>query len=268
VVFTSDDFAKGTDPFNFDSAGEEVYIFSADAAGNLTGYVHGFTYGREFPGRSFGRYIDSAGRELFVTQESTSLGQENTGPWQAPVIVSEINYHPPDVMVNGTLWSNFEDEFVEIVNRSAQPVALYDSVNPESTWKMDGGLQFTFPTNTELAPNAFALLVNFDPVRETTQSAAFRTKFNVSQNVPLFGPFKGNLGNDGDRVSVQMPDAPPANGTVPYLVEDEIEYSDGAPWNAGADGFGFSLVRKDLAGFGNDPGKWTASAPRCAAPPG
>src|SRR5678815_2373987 len=89
-------------------------------------------------------------------------------------------------------------------------VALYDSANPENTWKMDGGLQFTFPTNTELAPNAFALLVNFDPVRETTQSAAFRTKFNVSQSVPLFGPFKGNLGNDGERVSLQMPDAPPA----------------------------------------------------------
>src|SRR5439155_16844086 len=48
LLFTEADFnaTPGTNhSFSLDSQGEEVYLFSADANTNLSGYSHGFTFG-------------------------------------------------------------------------------------------------------------------------------------------------------------------------------------------------------------------------------
>ena len=34
---------------------------------------------------------------------------------------------------------------------------------PTNTWKLDGGVSYTFPQNITLPPGGFLLLVNFDP---------------------------------------------------------------------------------------------------------
>ena len=52
--------------FSFSSRGDEAYLFSGDAGGNLTGYFHGFAFGAADTGVSFGRYVNSAGAEQFV----------------------------------------------------------------------------------------------------------------------------------------------------------------------------------------------------------
>ena len=38
-----------TNNFSLSSAGEQVYLVSADLAGNLTGYTHGFSFGAAEP---------------------------------------------------------------------------------------------------------------------------------------------------------------------------------------------------------------------------
>ena len=64
VVFTEAQFNSvpgSPTSFSLSSQGESVYLFSADADGNLTGYSHGVAFDAAPPGISFGRYINSAG---------------------------------------------------------------------------------------------------------------------------------------------------------------------------------------------------------------
>ncbi len=274
VVFTSEQFGGSTrQSIHFSPAGGEVYLLSADSAGQLTGFLHGFKYGAQPPDVSGGRYLDRSGHEQFILQQSPTFGSANAGSLEAPVIISEMMYHPPDVFLNGAFWNNTEDEYIELLNRSAQSVNLSDAGLSTNTWQISGGAQFTFPTGVSLPPNGLALVVNFDPAADPAQVAIFRSKYAVPTGVPLFGPYQGNLGNGGDQVILQRPSTDASSGTAIWVAEDEVDFSDHARWNAGADGSGFSLTRVDLSGLGNDPRKWTAALPSAgsstppAAPP-
>jgi hypothetical protein len=87
----------------------------------------------------------------------------------------------------------------------------------------------------------------------------------VSASVPLHGPFSGRLGNDGEALILEMPDHPqgpgPEQGYVPYVVVDQVGYSDSYPWPPEADGSGASLQRRRPYAYGNDPLNWKAAAP-------
>jgi hypothetical protein len=263
VVFTGDDFRNinTIQPFLFDPLGEEIYLFSGDAQTNLTGYVNGFKYGAQKTNDTFGRYVTSAGAELFVPQQSATLGASNAGPAIPPIVISEIMYHPPEVNANGALWNNSEDEYIELFNRSAAAVQLFDPAHPTNSWKLAGGATFVFPSSAALAAGEYALLVNFDPIVNTVQLAAFRQKYGVPASVQIFGPYGGNLNNGGETITLSAPDAPLAGGTIPYIALEEIAYQNSTPWPSGADGGGFALSRRDTAKFGNDPANWVASRP-------
>lgn len=76
VVFTATNFnANPGSSTNFllSSTGEEVYLFSADAAGNLSGYSDGFSFGAAANGISFGRYITSTGEPKYPAQVALTL---------------------------------------------------------------------------------------------------------------------------------------------------------------------------------------------------
>lgn len=81
----------GNQQFQFSSHGDAVYLFSGDAATNLTGYAHGFDFGAQFNGATFGRYATSTSNEVFVSQSRPTLGATNAGPRAGPVVISEIN---------------------------------------------------------------------------------------------------------------------------------------------------------------------------------
>ena len=66
-------------------------------------------------------------------------------------------------------------------------------------------MDFTFPTNVTLGANATLLVVATNP-------AAFRAQYNVPTNIPVFGPFAGQLQNNGESVELQTPDNPNTNG--------------------------------------------------------
>jgi hypothetical protein len=263
VVFTGDDFKSihSLTNFSLDPMGEEIYLFSGDATTNLTGYVHGFEYGAQRTNVTFGRYVNSVGEELFVSQAARTIGAYNSVPAVPPVVINEIMYRPPDVPLHGAFWNNTEDEYIELHNRSTATVPLFDPVYPTNGWKMSGEAKFVFPAGTSLSPGSYLLLVNFDPGLDPAQLAAFRQKYQVPAATPIFGPYEGSLENNGGKIALSYPDAPMEDGAVPYILLEQIIYSTDAPWPAGADGIGYALTRRGAAEFGNDPASWTASAP-------
>lgn len=250
LYFDENDFnTGGPTSFALSSTGDDVYLYSADLAGNLTGHSHGVEFGGSFNGVSFGRYVNSAGEAFYPSQLGVTLGAENSGPRIGPVVISEIHYHPE---VGG-------DEFLELVNLANDPVPLFHPEHPTNTWRING-IGFSFPTNVTLQGNAMLLVVQTNP-------ASFRAKYNVPTNVMIHGPYGGQLDNGGENIELQAPDNPNTN-MVPYVVMDAVRYDDSAPWPVAADGGGASLQRSPVSGYGNEPLHWIAAAPTPGLPPG
>ena len=252
---TAPSFALGAD-------GEEVYLFSADAAGNLTGYYHGMSFGPAENGVSFGRHVTSEGREYLVAQVERTPGTNNAGIVVGPLVIGELMYHPPEIF--GA--DNSVDEFIEVRNITTNEVVLFDAATPTNGWKITGGVGFEFPTNTTLAGGEYVLLANFNPA-DTNKLEAFRAKYGVAGTVRVLGPYEGKLNNDQDEVEIKKPTRL-LGGVVAYVMVDKVNYEDGAPWAEGADGFGLSLQRKDAGAYGNDPANWLAALPTAAGATG
>jgi hypothetical protein len=249
IVFTENDWNANpgaSNNFRLNSHGEDIYLYSGDTNGNLTGFSDGFTFGAAHNGVSFGRYVNSIGEAQYPAQLANSLGATNAGPRIGPVVINEIQYHP----------APGGDEFIELKNITNVAVNLYDPSFPTNGWKLNG-VGFDFPTGSQIAANGLALLVAGDP-------AAFRAKYGVPAGVPIFGPYAGSLQGGGETLSLQQPDAPdvdPISGAVfvPYIDIDVVRYNDKLPWPTNADGFGPSLERLNSAAYGNDPINWRAS---------
>ncbi|HTH46907.1 MAG TPA: lamin tail domain-containing protein [Candidatus Limnocylindria bacterium] len=270
VVFDENQFrlgGNGNTGFSFSAQGDDVHLFSADANGELTGYHNGLSFGASFRGVSFGRLVTSDGREHFTAQSQRSLGTANIGPLSGPVAITELHYHPPsDGPANNT-----EDEFVELRNVSAGPVALFDPAHATNRWHLRGAVEFEFPTDVILPVGGFALVVGFDPATDPGQLAEFRSRFGPPAAVPVVGPWRGTLNNAGESVRLLAPDAPvtapAANaGDVPYVLIDELDYLPAAPWPPEADGTGSSLQRIASRQYGDEPANWFAAAPTAGQP--
>ncbi len=267
LVFTELDFnpTPGTPPsFGLRASGDDAFLFSADRNGNLTGYVHGFSFGAAMNGVSFGRHLTSTGAEHFVAQAARSLGKTNSGPLVGPVVIHEIMYHPPDVFTNKAYWDNTDQEYIELCNVSALPVPLFAPDAPNNTWRLRDAVKYTFPTNQTLSPNERLLVVSFDPVADTGLAAAFRARYSLSGSVRLFGPYQGKLDNRNDSVELVRPHTVSPDSTslvATAVLVDRVDYRDTPPWPAGADGLGFSLQRRSNSDYGNDPASWVAAFP-------
>jgi hypothetical protein len=253
--------------FRLSSLGDQIYLFSANLSSNLTGYYHGFDFGAAQNGVSFGRYVTSVGAEHFVAQSANSLSSVNAGPRVGPVVINEIMFNPPP---NGTN-NNTLDEFIEIRNITSLPVPLFDPNATTNTWKLSGGIDFVFPANLTLPANGYLLLVNFNPVTNTTQLALFQQRYSVGAGVTVAGPYGSSLDNTGEKISLFRPDPPqtipdPFIGYVPYVLIDRVEYSSSAPWPNNASGSDYSLQRILGGAYGNDPINWRSGVPSAGAP--
>ncbi len=288
VVFYESQFNpdQGRPPsFALSSAhGDDVYLFPTDAAGNLTGYRTGVKFGAAQNAVSFGRY-DTSVKTDFTALSQRTLGADNpaspaefhtgTGlpnayPKVGPIVINEIQYHPPDIISGGTTNDNALDEFIELQNITTTNVPLYDVAFPTNKWRLRDAVDFTFPDGFSIAPGAFVLVVNFDPQTNATQLAAFQSKYSVPGGVQILGPYGGKLDNGGENVELVKPDVPQPPGLsdagfVPSILVDKVEYKDSSPWPKLADGAGNSLQRRAAAQYGNDPVNWFAGAPTAGA---
>ena len=259
AVFDETYFNPGGLGFAFDSAGDQVWLFSADAGGHLSGHIHGFSFGAEEAGVSFGRYRNSQGTEHFVAQTANTLGTNNASPLVGPVVISEFMYHPLAASSNdiGAV------EFIELQNLTTDAVTLFDPAHPASTWRLRNAVDFDFPPGFTLAPRERLLVVGFDP-GNALQLAAFRARYSVPTNVPILGPWSGALDNAGETIELRKP-APPKGTDTPYILVEEVAYSNTAPWPTNADGLGSSLQRAMLSAYANDPTNWLAAPPTAGA---
>lgn len=272
-------------PFTFNSAhGDAVCLSEALPDGTLTGYRAVESFGPAANGVSFGRYTNSIGQADLVPMSATTLGVDhpqtveqfrtgtgapNAAPLVGPVVISEIMFYPP-AFTDGE--DNTLDEFIELQNISASTVDLFDPAAPTNTWRIKGGVGFTFPQNVSLPAGGRLLLANIDPA-DPLALQAFRSRYPASGEVPVYGPYSGRLGNSSDKVALYKSDPPqiaphPDAGFVPYVLVDEIRYSANLPWPMGAGGTGFSLQRQMLSAYGNDPVNWFAAAPTPGQPNG
>ena len=250
AVFRESDFNPhpGVPPsFALNSHGESLFLFSGDAATNLTGYSHSFDYTAAANGVSFGRYVNSTGDEDWPAMSSVTLASSNSPPRVGPLVINEVLYNP----------AIDYDEFVEIYNSSSTNVLLYNAAFPTNTWKLSG-LGYVFSNNLSIPPGGYMLVVPIAP-------ADYRTKYSIPASVQIVGPYSGILQNSGERLRLERPGKPDTNG-VPYIVVDEVRYNDRPPWPVGADGDGPSLQRRTPTDYGNEPTNWFASGITPGAP--
>jgi hypothetical protein len=246
AVFSENDFNKdplATTSFALSSDGDEIYLYSADENGNLTGYSDGFAFRAAANGATFGRYVSSDGDVQYPAQVSATLGGANSGPAIGPVVINEIRYSP----------LSFEAEFIELKNLTSQDVKLYDAERPTNTWRLNG-FDFTFPMNVTIPANGFVVIAQNDPVR-------FRATNNVPASVQVFGPANGILQGNGENLRLERPDAPialPDGSTkIPMITVDEVRYDQNAPWPTPIRGA--SIERNYSAQYGNDPANWSGA---------
>jgi hypothetical protein len=266
-------------PFTFNSAhGDSVYLSEADSGGNLTGYRATSSFGAAANGVSFARYTNSIGVVNYVAMSAHTFGVDNpstvaqfrlgTGatnayPFVGPVVINEIMFDPPSL---DGIEDNVQDEYIELMNLTPYPVPLYDPGAPTNTWKIKGGVDYTFPQNVTLDAAGFLLLVNFDPDSDVGTLAEFRSRYHLSNSVPLLGPCSGHLANSGEGFALYKPDPPqlpphPDAGFVPYVLVEQVNYLAAAPWPSGAAGTGSSLQRQTASNFADDPANWFVAGP-------
>ncbi len=179
------------------------------------------------------------------------------------MVISEIMYRPPALKVGVNKVDNLSDEFIELQNTGDIPAKLYDENFPTNAWRFRDAVDFDFPGGVVIPSHGFALVVSFDPA-DSAALAGFKARNGAPDTVPIFGPFIGELNNTGAKVELYKPDAPlspPAvdAGFVPYILVDKVNYSSDSPWPSAANGFGASLQRFSVTGFGNDPTNWVAA---------
>lgn len=154
--------------------------------------------------------------------------------------VTELNYHPPDLITGSDTVPGQDLEFIEFKNTGKNAVNL-------SGVAIDSAVQYIFPSGILLPPRQFFVV------------ASKPSKFFDYYGMTASGNFSGNLSNAGERIIVKDPDG---GGIV------DFSYSDELPWPDGADGRGYSLSSAEINPSGNpaDYFYWTASVKKDGNP--
>ncbi len=219
------------------STGDQIYLSSDASAGVLGGYHDSVDFGPAITDVPFGRYIKSTGASDFTALTAATPGAANASPAVGPVVINEIMYWPTQA----------KDEFIEIKNISAAAVALHDGTNG---WKFTDGVSYAFTAGATLAAGEVALVVGMDP-------ATFRSRYSIPAGVQIFGPYDGQLSNNGENLELSRPQVVVVS--PPFVVVDRVHYDIAADWPAAADHQGSSLQRTNPSAYGNDSANWSAA---------
>lgn len=252
LLYPESAFGAGASGFHLQADGDEVWLFSANGAGELTGYYHGFRFGAVESTLSLGRVVVGS-REYMVAQKQPTLGQPNSVPFAEALRITEVAYHPRAISSDDQLL-----EFVELRNTSAQPVSLSFPPGAIDGWRLSAGVNYEFPTNLVVGAGEFVLVVSFDPSTNKAAADRFKSVYSLDASVTLVGPWTGALNNSGDHLQLLRPIA--ANGTnAQWIVASEMTYAPGD--QPAADGDGASLHLISLDRLSEDAGSWIAALP-------
>ena len=244
--------------------GEDLYL--SDQGGEYYLYE---TVGDEYTGAESSLMLAASQKSCGVVDISDgslaqgALTKETPGAANAPLsvgnlVINEIHYHPVD--------ANPDDfEFMEIVNRGTEDVELFsaDIGGMTKGWKIEG-VNFEFTTGDKIPAGGMVILLS-DSLRD--KSEQFRTRNGIGEDVQIKF-YKGRLSNRGETVAIKRPTGhgeKHSDGTVQWYFEwsDATLYLDS--WQGDdfkkADGFGFSLQRKDFSTMGYEQSAWVAAEP-------
>jgi hypothetical protein len=236
-----------TSGFGLNKAGESVFLshFPTNGVPRVADVLR---FSGQENGFSVGRYPDGA--NLIYTLNPT---RDAANIAVAPsLVIREIMYHPQTAPgFPEQTWK----EFVEIQNVSGATIQLWTA---SATYRISGGIDFTFPPNISIPANGMIVLTSFDPAT-AVQINQFKNFYNVANsNITVLGPFSGQLANASERITLEKPEAPDAAGEpLVWVTVDEVIYTDAS----GADGTSESLNRISNTVSGNDPANFTAAAP-------
>jgi hypothetical protein len=204
--------------------------------------------------KSYGRYPD--GNANWYPMAITK-GSANSLLATQEIVISEVIYHPKPTQANPE--NNENDEYIELYNPSSSAVTL-DTPAEGGPWQIDGGVQYTFPSNVVIPAGGYIVVVPFNPTNNAKASNDFCLVYGLTNGqVRMFGGFQGHLDNELDRIALERPVAPDQPGEPQGWFEvDEVKYWDQSPWPVGVDGTGKPLQKKIVRGSGNDPTNWVA----------
>lgn len=243
VVVDEDDFNPFSPGFSLSRKGDGIYIYEADSEQNLLGYSHGWDFGAQVDGVSFGRHVNSIGNEYLFKQITPTLGSVNAGPEAGPLVFDQIMYSP----------DAFLDEFVVIKNIGESSVTLLSDLLPDSNaYRLDGvTFKFPFSPGTIVSSGERIVLTSID-------AESFRSKYSLAADVQIF-TYTGALNNGGEELIIEYPAYRDTltDGSYDnfYVTVDAVDYSNLSPWPE-VDGNGFYLIRNSDSDFGTDPNSW------------
>src|SRR6185295_10967763 len=155
--------------FALSAGGETIYFKNPDGSRVLDAVQ----FGGQENSVSTGRYPDGDGE--FYRLKTRTPGQPNSDVRISDVVINEIMYAP--------LSGSTDDEYVELYNQGSNTVDL-------SGWSFSDGIDFTFPTNTAIAPNAYLVVAK--------NGAHLLTNYTTLNGANTIGDFDGKL-NKGER---------------------------------------------------------------------
>ncbi len=191
VLTENDHFGVGSgdpgahEPFALSEHGDDVYL-SSNASGLPGGYREHVDFGASPPGVSIGLHVKSTGGTDFTLLASATfgtgpdyLGAPNSAPYQSPLVLNEVMYHPaaetPEEVAAGFDTDDFE--YLEIYNRSGTTQTLrdfyigngigftfgwYDADGlANEAWTLEPGATATW-INSSLTSNSYEVLVRYD----------------------------------------------------------------------------------------------------------
>jgi CotH protein/lamin tail-like protein len=141
------------------------------------------------------------------------------------IVINEIMYHPE---------RSEDEEFIEICNRGTITINL-------SNWQFSDGIEFTFPTGTEITPQSYLVIAK--------DAAIIKKKYGI---LNVTGNYEGKLKNSGEKIELRN-----SSG----MVIDEITFDDEGRWDQRADGSGASIELINPHTDNSFPDSWKASIP-------
>ena len=154
--------------------------------------------------------------------------------------VTELHYHPPDLISGSDTTFGQDLEFIEFKNIGNNSVNLGGVV-------VDSAVRYVFPENILLPPRQFYVL------------ASKPKKFYNFYGMVPSGNFQGNLSNTGEELLVNDPSGEEIMNFI---------YDDSSPWPTNADGEGYSLSSAEVnpSGSPGDFSYWTLSVVKDGTP--
>jgi hypothetical protein len=229
--------------FSLDAAGETLYFKNP----NGTSVLDALRFGAQENGIGWGRFPNGSD---WTRLRSLTFGTNNAIPLISPVGFNEIMYHP----ISG----NDDEQYVELFNHGTNAVSL-------GGWKIEGGIDFTFPSNQVLAASNYLVVA-----RDISRLMPLHPQLNAANTV---GNFSGRLSSSGEHITLTKPDTIiTTNGTgfpVTNLVDtmvDEVTYGTGGRWGRWADGGGSSLELIDPKADKRLASNWADSDETAKAP--